>query len=491
VTQGARDADGAARWRVVAASCVVLALACAGLFTSLGDRTLWGDEAETALLARNVLRFGVPLVDDGHNRISHLGVQDSNAAGVWTWSPWLDEYVVAASFALFGESAFSARLPFALFGLATIGLLGWLVQRVRGDPELALSTMLLVATSLPFLLHARQCRYYGLVMFAMVWLLVGLWQLLERRRIGTLSIAGALTVLFYSNYVTVPGPVAALAAAALLWREREGLLRGIALGIAGFALLALPWVAYAGLGQQAASLGTSHFAANLVYYASELHFHVVPWIVLAMPLLAGRLLRRERSTTQPGGELLLWVGLLVVAELLLLSVSPFRFFRYLTPLIPPLLFVTALLLRDWLQPAWLRRTALALLCTSNLLAFASLFPLAAKHPPSAPHARLLLSLSKNYEDRTENVVEFLNREAHPSESLAVPAVLPTWLLPTSPSAVAARPPLALPSELVTSHRKLQIPVRASARGGGRPDPHAYEFFTAKGMEEQVLYRARR
>ena len=34
-------------------------------FCNLDGRPFWGDEAETALLARNVLKFGVPKVDDG------------------------------------------------------------------------------------------------------------------------------------------------------------------------------------------------------------------------------------------------------------------------------------------------------------------------------------------------------------------------------------------------------------------------------------------
>ena len=34
--------------------------------------------------------------------------------------PWLQYYVAAASFAVFGESPWAARFPFALAGLATI-----------------------------------------------------------------------------------------------------------------------------------------------------------------------------------------------------------------------------------------------------------------------------------------------------------------------------------------------------------------------------------
>src|SRR5215469_4160871 len=42
-------------------------------FCNLDSRLFWGDEAETALLARNVVKFGVPKVDDGVNHISLHG----------------------------------------------------------------------------------------------------------------------------------------------------------------------------------------------------------------------------------------------------------------------------------------------------------------------------------------------------------------------------------------------------------------------------------
>jgi hypothetical protein len=38
----------------------ILALIAVLLLARLSDRLLWGDEAETALLARNILKFGVP-----------------------------------------------------------------------------------------------------------------------------------------------------------------------------------------------------------------------------------------------------------------------------------------------------------------------------------------------------------------------------------------------------------------------------------------------
>lgn len=493
----------------------ILAVACFSLFASLDDRLLWGDEAETALLARNVLRFGIPRVDDGHNRVGHLGVRDANDAGVWIWSPWLDEYVTALAFGVGEPDAFHARVLFAATGLATILALGALAFRVSRSHEIAGSAMALLATCLPFLLHARQCRYYALVMFAMVWLIFGVQQLLERRRVGALAVAASLCVLFYSNYVNVPGPLVALGLVGLLLgRDRPELRRGVAVGVGIFALLALPWLVYAGVGAQTQTLGFARFLPNLLYYTVELHFHVVPWIALAVPLTLVAL--RKDGASLPNRELFVFVAVLVVAQLALLGLSPFRFFRYLTPLIAPLLLVTVLALHAGLRSAWLRRGVVALLCTSNLLAFVSLFPLAARHPIAAPHARFLRSLTRDYSDRLEDTVAFLKREARPEESLAVPdpefplafhtgmaiidtrrrgawppATPPDWVFGVSPSAIASRPPLSLPPELAAASVHESIEVRASKRGGGRPDPHYYEFFTAETRELIPVYRRRR
>jgi hypothetical protein len=74
------------------------------LLFNLGGRVLWADEAETALLARNINRFGLPRTNDGLNIISVWGPwADSNEDGLWIAAPWLDKYLAALSFKLGGS----------------------------------------------------------------------------------------------------------------------------------------------------------------------------------------------------------------------------------------------------------------------------------------------------------------------------------------------------------------------------------------------------
>ena len=48
----------------------IVLFAAFALFYHLDDRLLWGDEAETALLAVNITKFGVPTVTDGKNVVT-------------------------------------------------------------------------------------------------------------------------------------------------------------------------------------------------------------------------------------------------------------------------------------------------------------------------------------------------------------------------------------------------------------------------------------
>ncbi|MFO7986201.1 MAG: hypothetical protein R6U38_10060, partial [Desulfatiglandaceae bacterium] len=111
----------------------VICMALFLLFYNLDDRLLWGDEAETALLAQNIGKYKVPKVTDGKNVITLLGKgHDYNDDNIWVWSPWLDEYVAAASFVILGKSTFSARLPFALIGFLSVLLLARVTHNIYG-----------------------------------------------------------------------------------------------------------------------------------------------------------------------------------------------------------------------------------------------------------------------------------------------------------------------------------------------------------------------
>src|SRR5262245_57278657 len=89
-------------WPLIA----LIALGAVLIFTNLGRDHLWEDEGDTAVLAASVLKTGVPSAWDGVTFTESDHGQRLNDELVMVSHPWLQYYVTAASFAVFGESAF-------------------------------------------------------------------------------------------------------------------------------------------------------------------------------------------------------------------------------------------------------------------------------------------------------------------------------------------------------------------------------------------------
>src|SRR5207249_1094457 len=109
----------------------------------LGVRYLWDDEAETALLAKNVIRFGVPVAWDGASLISQECGSDYDANYLWLQTPWLPIYLTAASLSIF----------------AAIWFLYFFFTLPR-SPRLAAAGL---ALSLTVLVHTSQLLFFGAV----------------------------------------------------------------------------------------------------------------------------------------------------------------------------------------------------------------------------------------------------------------------------------------------------------------------------------------
>ena len=116
----ARPSTGSGRTGPDWIALLLLLLGGALLFTHLDNGRLWQDEAETAVLGRNVLRYGYPRAYDGINWINPA--LPLRAGYAWTYHSWLPMYAAAGSFALFGADTWPARFPLAVMGLLSIWL---------------------------------------------------------------------------------------------------------------------------------------------------------------------------------------------------------------------------------------------------------------------------------------------------------------------------------------------------------------------------------
>lgn len=182
---------------------VIVVVVSVLLLPRLGENCLNGDEAQVAILARNTLTHGIPRSWDGRNLVTREWGFDSNASGVWIFSPWLPIYATAASFALLGTSAFAARLPFVVCGLLSVGGLFLWALHNSNDRRLACIAAALLGLNVQFLLFARQCQWYALAIL-LVTAAAWFYSALASQRLRWTAPVGftvSMGLLFYTDYV--------------------------------------------------------------------------------------------------------------------------------------------------------------------------------------------------------------------------------------------------------------------------------------------------
>jgi 4-amino-4-deoxy-L-arabinose transferase-like glycosyltransferase len=215
------------------------------LFAGLGKDYLWADEGDTAVLASNILKFGVPKAWDGVTFTdSDMGAR-LNDDLVMVCHPWVQYYVTAASFLLFGETALAARLPFALAAWLTLLLTYRLVLKLTQDRRAAFSAACLLLLSVQFLLYARQCRNYSLNMLLTLSLVLLFFEVGNRR--GKVWFALAAVLLFHTHPIAI-APIGALGLLTLVYRPFFYYRRGFLISMVPVCLLTLPWILWADQG---------------------------------------------------------------------------------------------------------------------------------------------------------------------------------------------------------------------------------------------------
>jgi hypothetical protein len=273
----------------------VLAVAAALVFVNLDREHLWADEGDTAVLAKSVLKYGVPTAWDGTTFTdSDFGARLTDNF-VMVSHPWLQYYVTAASFALFGETTLAARLPFALFGLATIAIVYFTLVRVTGNRWAAISAAVLLTLSVQFLLYARQSRHYTLNA-ALTCLLVMQFTRLNSRT-NSLIFALVAILLFHSHPIAV-APLAALGLLTLTYEPCRQYRRWFWQAAPVIAIFTAPWflLARAGYEENVVLLGTlDRFVPRLAQFGIEVASVTSLLGAAALALF----LKRRRTPTAP------------------------------------------------------------------------------------------------------------------------------------------------------------------------------------------------
>src|SRR5713226_10109102 len=223
------------------------------IFTNLGSDYLWEDEGDTAALASNILKFGVPKAWDGGAFLDSDHGARLNRDLVMVTHPWIQYYLTAASFLVFGENTFAARIPFAIAGWMSI-LFGYLfVWRLFGNRLTAFSAAALLVFSVQFLLYAKQCRYCALNMLLVVWLFWTFFKMNSARDCVLFILASVF--LFHTHPYGI-APVVALGALSFIYRPFSTQRRWVLFAAPAIAFLTLPWLALSSLSSSGSALNT-------------------------------------------------------------------------------------------------------------------------------------------------------------------------------------------------------------------------------------------
>ncbi len=177
---------------------------CAGLFLffcNLGSQYLWQDESQTALISKTILERGIPYGTDGRNFFSQEFKAEYGENYIWKWHTWLPFYVVAGIFKLFGAGTFTARLGFAVFGMATVFLTYAFCKALWKDTQVAATTVVMLLISVPFLVMSRQCRYYSMGAFFSLLSLYSYIGILDKKKLAYVIFILSSAFLFHTHYI--------------------------------------------------------------------------------------------------------------------------------------------------------------------------------------------------------------------------------------------------------------------------------------------------
>ena len=394
------------------AGMVAVAMTLAAVLASLGlsHQLFWDDEANTAVYARNLLRFGRVTAWDGTNLMGYsfagaLGEDLGQELRV----PPLPAYVAAAGLYFFGGTAadvttygpdtfrrltVAGRLPFVVLGVLSLGLLAVWMRRHLGRRFPWWLPPLILALSPAYLLYIRNCRYYALG----VMLSIAVWTFWapgtdrgrpldgsRRARIAWLArcagAATAMVLLIFTHYLNAASVLVTLPLFFLdvrYRRPRQYMLLGVIYAAAavtgGWILLtAYPFAAKY---QAATRLGYwEHFYTNAGWFIRDVGtYEFVPWVlvlVFVLPWLLPRLRRLRPLAVRAWILVGLVLAYAVLAGLLTpmdMGYGPTAEIRYVVPLVAVGAVLGAMavaILWRWCRPV--AAAALLLLVATNFL----------------------------------------------------------------------------------------------------------------------------
>ncbi|MDO9533310.1 MAG: glycosyltransferase family 39 protein [Deltaproteobacteria bacterium] len=408
---------------------IILALAAFLLLFGLDNRPFWQDEAETAGLAKNVLTYGVPRAYDGLNIISQERGSEFDGNFLWRWSPWLQIYVAAAAFRLGGLTTFAGRLPFALAGLACIFLVYQLVRRNLGDRTWALCAAALLTCSVPFLLYARQCRYYSLGAFFTLMSLYAFKEDWQSRFRPALLLCLSIGFLFYTNYLLFFSYVMPTLLVGLWLYPGEFPLKRTTIITIATLIIIVPGLFLFRIQEQSHIINLAVIPNNLENYFRDLVQYMIPLPIAAYLLWRWRRFFWTRAGIpgESGEKFILFLGLIILGNIIVLSLAPQCEHRYLVHLYPLCAIILGwVILKTWRYHKISGVLLAFLLFVTNWLYLVPMDWLQISNRPNQTNRQMLTypnlplrlfltELFSPYADVNRNFIRFFQTQARPGD----------------------------------------------------------------------------
>ncbi|HPN65435.1 MAG TPA: glycosyltransferase family 39 protein [Candidatus Goldiibacteriota bacterium] len=379
------------------------------LFSNLGNRYMWQDEAQTVLIAKTVTERGLPYGTDGVNFFSQSNGVEYGENYLWKWHPWMQFYITAPFIKFLGFNNFTARLPFALFALATVLLCYFFVKELFNSHRKAVLASVILVLYVPFLIMGRMSRYYSPEMFFCLLALFAYVRFLNGKKFSLLLYFLSLTCIFHTLYVYFFAVMAVcLAHTSFFERKKAAVLYGISLAAIAlnapflFTIYSLDLT-----GAHPNLLKVSHILESARMYTAYIDGELMPWWLVALIVVYFIVRKRVKNGLGTEGKqyisgVSLLVGLVLSGIFFMSVLGHTPFYRNLAPLVPVMAIITALIL----APAFHIKFYLGILLSFAYLIFGNL-------------PMYLYEITHNYDGPVEGMVKYLNENEKPGQSVLI------------------------------------------------------------------------
>lgn len=416
--------------------CLFLTLALVvALFVflyNLDNQYLWQDEAQTALVSKTILTHGIPLGYDGKNFFSQQTKDEYGGKYIWKWHTWMPFYLVAVSFKIFGTNTFAARLPFALFGVATVLLTYFFTKSLSNNRKTTAIATILLLLSVSFIILSRQCRYYSLIAF---FSLLGLYSysvLPEKQKTGSAIFLLSAILIFHCHQLFCVILLASVFIHSLIC-NRQQLVKIFILSVI-IVLINFPWLIFSSemTYTEISSLRFFNHAFfwYLKQYLLQIHYYIFPFFLLLIPVSYAVFLAIKHKSIKDtiSANVSLWKNLFllflfVVLTVVILSIaSPDPYFRYMGQLIPVFCIITAVIITLAVRPHF--KPAIITIAILFGLVFLIDYRYTKTHPEKKGIKYLNIfdyidEITHDYNGPIEGIVKYLNEHGDEDDVVAI------------------------------------------------------------------------